>query len=140
MTADPVVAKLGSVPLFAELSKRELKALAGKGREVEVRPGTTIVFEGMQGSDFYVILTGTAEVTVDGKPVVTLGPGDYFGELSAITGAPRSATVTAAERLFALRLQTDDLRAFLEEHGQAAYRVLVVALRRLQRAQASPTS
>jgi CRP/FNR family transcriptional regulator, cyclic AMP receptor protein len=140
MTQDANLSKLRSVPLFAELSKRELRALAETGKEVEVPPGTTMVQQGLEGTDFYVIVSGKVEVTVDGRPVASLGPGEHFGELSAITGEPRSASVVTTERVFALRLDAEGLRAFLERHGEAAYRVLVVACRRLQRAVPSPSS
>lgn len=140
MVDDASLSKLRSLPLFSDLHKREVRSLAETGKEVEVPAGFTMIHQGMEGTDFYVILSGAVEVAVDGRPVASLGPGDHFGELSAITGEPRSASVTATERVFALRLNAESLERFLQKHGEAAYRILVVACRRLQRAAPTPAS
>ena len=69
------------------------------GRDLEernVRAGTQIVRQGhMSGVDFFVIVDGEVAVTVDGKEVARLGPGDHFGELALIGERERSSTVTA---------------------------------------------
>jgi CRP/FNR family transcriptional regulator, cyclic AMP receptor protein len=139
MPDDPILSRLREVPLFGGLSKRDLRAVAATGREVELAPGESVVHEGLAGADMYVILSGEVEITRGAERLGTLGPGEHFGELSAITGAPRSATVTATSRTFALRLDADAMRRFLERHGAAAYEMLVVVCRRLQAAAPSPT-
>jgi CRP-like cAMP-binding protein len=70
--------------------------------------GQAIVRQGEIGDKFYIIESGTVEVTAKkgGKPLtdVTLGPGDFFGEVALLTGAPRNATVIAREPVEVLTL------------------------------------
>jgi CRP-like cAMP-binding protein len=86
---------LERVPLFSGLGRRERVEIASsmKGRSLE--PGETIAVEGELGVGFFVIESGTARVTIGGDERRKLGPGDHFGEIALISGAPRSATVTA---------------------------------------------
>lgn len=86
---------LAKVPLFADLSKRDLEAVDRASKEVEHSAGTDIVREGEDGIGFHLILSGTAKVTRGGETLRELGPGDYFGEIALIDGGRRSATVTA---------------------------------------------
>ena len=61
-----------------------------------VAAGTTIVNEGDQGREFFVILDGTARVIREGRRIATLGPGSGFGELALLLdNVPRNATVVA---------------------------------------------
>lgn len=71
---------LSHVPLFAGLSARDLRRVAGLAEETWFNPGRVVVQEGKPGSSFYaVILDGTARVTRRGRTIRKLGPGDYFG-------------------------------------------------------------
>ena len=90
--SDDRLEQLRSVPLFAGLKDRELKDILGRTREVE-HTGGEIVEEGPKGVGFHLILEGSAAVLQHGQVRRTLGPGDYFGEISMIDGKPRSATV-----------------------------------------------
>src|SRR4029450_5123593 len=84
------------VPLFAGLSARDLRRVAGLAEETWFNPGRVVGQEGKPGSSFYaVILDGTARVPRRGRTVRKLGPGDYFGELALLTGGPRTASVIA---------------------------------------------
>jgi monovalent cation:H+ antiporter, CPA1 family len=97
-------ARLGSVPLFAGLSEEDLAALAEAMTEAEAAEGQILVAEGDFGHALYVIESGAAQVTTDGVPVRTLGPGDVFGEVAVLASGRRTATVVAASprRLLAL--------------------------------------
>jgi CRP-like cAMP-binding protein len=64
-------------------------------RTRRVAAGTTIVNEGEDGDEFFVILDGTARVSRQGRKIATLGPGSGFGELALFDNAPRNATVVA---------------------------------------------
>ena len=77
-----LVEELKRVPLFSELSQRQLKRLARDFKERTFQPGTSMLQQGhMSGVDFFVIAEGEASLSVDGKEVGRLGPGDHFGEL-----------------------------------------------------------
>ena len=92
-------AVIADVDLFRDLSKAQLKRLAGAASEVLHPPGKAVATEGGGALAFHLIIEGSATVSKDGHELRTLGPGDYFGEISMIDGRPRSATVTALEGL-----------------------------------------
>ncbi|KAI9206054.1 cyclic nucleotide-binding-like protein, partial [Polychytrium aggregatum] len=73
-----------------------------------------IVFSaGEDGSDMYFIQTGKASVIVKGSVVAEMEDGSFFGEVSLITGAPRTATVKAKTRLLVYKLMQDDFNRIL---------------------------
>lgn len=90
---------LDRVDLFASLEMEEKNELAAQLEQRQVRAGQQIVQQGAEGSSLYVVAEGLMEVRVrfeeDGpeRKVAQVGPGDFFGEMSLLTGAPRSATV-----------------------------------------------
>ena len=91
--ADAKTSALVRVPLFAHCSPRELEFVASRTDEVEVAAGRQLVRQGQPGDTFYVLLDGRADVEVDGRPRTTLGPGDFFGEISMLDRGPATATV-----------------------------------------------
>jgi CRP-like cAMP-binding protein len=86
---------LKQVPLFAELSRSELRTVASLADELDVPAGTALTLEGETGREFFVLVEGVAQVEEDGQVVRTLGRGDFIGEISLLTRGPRTATVTA---------------------------------------------
>ncbi len=100
MTRDEnnLVKMLSRVPLFAGLNEKELKVVADAGREVIFEPGRKIIEQGEPGLGFLLVLDGKVEVRKRGRKVATLGPGNFFGEMSVIDDKPRSADVVAVER------------------------------------------
>jgi hypothetical protein len=90
------------VPLFGSLSGPQLEQAAGLAVERREPGGATLVEQWEPSRDFFVLLEGEAEVMVDGEPVASVGPGEFFGELAAVDwgagfGYPRLASVTATE-------------------------------------------
>src|SRR5919197_3477432 len=90
-----VIQHFETIPLFASVSKRGLRAIVHAATEVDVRAGKTLVHEGEWGREMYVILRGTADVTKNGGKLRELVPGDFFGEMAFLAPAPWTATVTA---------------------------------------------
>jgi len=107
--------QLATVPLLSSFSKRELTKVARAADEVHVAAGRTIVEQGHVGHECFVILSGTASVTVDGTQIASFGPGDHFGELALLDGGPRTATVTASSDLDLLVLGQREFLGLLEE-------------------------
>ena len=116
---------LKRVPLFSELSQRQLKQLGHDFKERTFRPGTTIVQEGhMSGIDFFVVAEGEASVTVKGKEVGRLGPGDYFGELALIGERERLSTVTALTPVRCLAMASWNFRRFINRNPDVSWKLL----------------
>ncbi len=120
-----VTDELKRVPLFSELSQRQLARLARRVRERLLEPGTSVVQEGkMSGIGFFIISEGEATVSVGGKRVATIGPGDHFGELAMITESERTATVTAKTRLRCLEIPFWEFRDFAAENPDVTWKLL----------------
>jgi CRP-like cAMP-binding protein len=105
-------------PFFgAVLDQSELDLLAAELRITDHPRGTVIMHQGETGSSLFVIVSGKASVSVHspgGEAVVTtLGAGDIVGEMSLMTGARRSATVTASRKLTAVEVTKSALERLL---------------------------
>ncbi len=97
-TNKPVVLDLHSIPLFKEMPTRKLSKYEGFIDWHTFKHGEKVLEKGERSSDVYFIVTGGAHVLnfADTGRVIdfsVLGPGAFFGELAAIDGLPRSATV-----------------------------------------------
>jgi CRP-like cAMP-binding protein len=116
---------LRQIPLFGELSQRQLKRLATDFRERRVKEGTSIVRQGeMSGIGFFVITEGVAAVEVDGHEVATLGPGAHFGELALISEGLRTATVTAMTPMTCLEITFWDFRRAAKANPDITWKLL----------------
>jgi hypothetical protein len=107
-------------PLFEMLSDDEREAVV---REMELEThdeGSVVITEGEPGSSMYLIASGEVKVYTRGTGstgtvyLARLGEGDFFGEVSVLTGKPRTATITASQRSELLRLDRDKLEGVLE--------------------------
>jgi len=118
------MAALAAAPMFADISKRHLKAIAEVTAIRGFAANTVVMTEGTPGSSFLVIMEGRAKVTRNGRTVARLGAGDFLGEISLIDPGPRTATVVATDALTCLDLAGRDFRRILEANPQLAMRVL----------------
>jgi CRP/FNR family transcriptional regulator, cyclic AMP receptor protein len=84
---------LQKVPLFRDLSKRQLDEIAKHADEIEGKPGEVLVRQGEVGHELIIIVEGSARVERDGQVIAHLKSGDFLGEMSLLDGKPRSATV-----------------------------------------------
>lgn len=123
---------LGSVPLFEGLSPRELDSVYEAGKEVTFEQGKDIVEQGATGVGFHLILEGEANVLVGDKEQAVLRAGDYFGEMSLLDGAPRSATVRAATPVHTLTLPSWAFGPLVDKNPSIARKMLVELSRRLR--------
>src|SRR5262249_45349317 len=89
------VDQLNAIPLFSGLAPADVQFLAGQMDEVSVPAGTVLITEGAGNNGFLVILEGVVDVSVGGKHRRTLGPHDFFGEISMLELDPATATVTS---------------------------------------------
>jgi CRP-like cAMP-binding protein len=132
-------AALERVPLFANLSQRQLRHVARRAVEVRVREGATIVLRDQPGREFFVILEGRAVArTADGDEHV-LGPHDFFGEMAVIDGGPRSAAVFARSDMVLMMFSRREFMRLLHEQPSIAIAVIEELAGRLRRLEAAPT-
>jgi small-conductance mechanosensitive channel/CRP-like cAMP-binding protein len=105
-------ASIGSVEIFASLTDEQRAQLLHKTCASLYAAGETIVREGDAGSSMFVMLRGEAIVTLAGTggEVARLGEGAFFGEMSLLTGEPRTATVSAVSDCEVLEIGVDAFR------------------------------
>jgi CRP/FNR family cyclic AMP-dependent transcriptional regulator len=130
---------VASVPLFASLSKRELKELASTMHEYNFPAGKELMTEGEEGIGFFLIAEGEAMVTLRGSEKRTLRPGDWFGEMALIDGGTRTASVKAVTDLRCFSLTSWEFRPLVYEHPAIAWAVMERLVHRVRDAEANAT-
>jgi len=136
-TKEQVLALLGRVDLFEDLSKADRQKILNASKEISFRKGEDVVVQDRSGGRFFLIIEGEAVVTIDGRRLSHFGPGDYFGEMSLIDGQPRSATVTAKTDLSTFTIASFNFRPLIREHPSLAQHLLVALCRRVRSADRS---
>lgn len=127
---------LARVPLFSMLPKKDLDKLAREAHDETFPAGAVLTSEDMEsGVTFGVIMQGRAAVSVHGRPVRTLGPGDYFGEMALIDHSFRSANITAETELRCLMFVAWVFRPFAMEHPESAWALLEMMVQRVRDAE-----
>jgi CRP-like cAMP-binding protein/sugar phosphate permease len=106
---------VGLLPSLSSLSAGERKNLIARASVSEAPAGTTIISRGETGDAAYFILSGQAAAGIatpggDYRSLSTMQAGDFFGEIAALTGSPRTATVVAAEPVTLLQVPAQNLR------------------------------
>jgi CRP/FNR family transcriptional regulator, cyclic AMP receptor protein len=131
-TREDVIPTLEKMPLFRDVSGRELRDVAACFDDATFLADHGVLTEGMTGPEFFIILDGTASVLIDDEVVATLGPGDFFGEVAALDGGPRTASVRAETQLRCVTLPVNGLRQFLLDHPVVAINLLPEIVRRFR--------
>src|SRR5262249_11984315 len=134
---DTISERLSQVSIFAPLSDEETAKLARATTTRVFAPGEAIVRIGAEGKSMFVITRGSVRVQVmeNGYPriVNTLGENDFFGEMSLLTGEPRSATVVAAEETEVLRINKSALKPIFEGNPELVRSVGEIAEERKEK-------
>ncbi len=123
------------VPLFANMSQRDVEGIAALFKERHFVAGETITKEGAGGAAFFVIESGQAIVSVGGRQRATLSKGDYFGEIALIDEGARSATITASTDLACYGLTYWEFRPLVQQNATIAWNLLQTLAKRLRTAQ-----
>jgi CRP/FNR family cyclic AMP-dependent transcriptional regulator len=136
---------LAKSPLFAELAPNELDALTRAAEQREFARDEVIFTMQEPADGLYVIATGRVKVAVSssgGKELIlaTLGPGQFFGEMSLLDDEPRSANVVAQLPTAAYRIRRQEFDNLLESHPAIARKLLRELSLRLRRANAQMES
>ncbi len=122
-TSEDVAGWLSQSPLFGELDPEGIDRLATIAVAVEYPPGTAIISEGEQGEAFYILHSGQLSVGAadfgdEQKTVATLEPGSIFGEVSALTGEPRTATITSMDACRAFKFEMVAVFSILKDYPE----------------------
>ncbi len=132
LTYVDIILRLRSLDLFAALTTRQLAELAHVVREEAYDAGADIVREEEFGDQMYVIVAGHVSVRREERTLATLGPGEFFGEMSVFDGETRSATARAETAVRVMRLDREDLLHVMEEHPGIAIAVCQTLSRRVR--------
>ena len=127
-----IAERLSQLALFADLTPMQLEAIAHSFDESVFQPDERVLRHGLSGGNFYVILEGEARVVLGENVLRTLGRGDFFGEIAALTGEKPSADVVAQTMLRCLVIPPQELERLLLERPQMMLRLLRMEARRLQ--------
>ena len=128
---------LAAVPLFNELSERELERVASVAVPRAFPKGVRVFHEGDTSDACYVVRDGDLRVTrehPDGRAIAlaTLGPRDIFGELAILDGGTRSASIETLSDCELLALPATDMRRVIADHGEIAAKLISALTRRLR--------
>jgi CRP/FNR family transcriptional regulator, cyclic AMP receptor protein len=123
---------LGQLALFADLTPAQLEAVAHTHEEDVFAAGERVLRKGLSGGNFYVILEGEAAVELDGEQLARLGRGEFFGEISALTGEPPTTDVVAVTILRCLVIPAQQLERLVLDRPEFALRMLRIEARRLR--------
>jgi pyruvate,water dikinase len=123
------------VPLFTNMSPRDVEGIAALFKERRFATGETITKEGAGGAAFFLIESGEAIVSVGGRQRSTLTKGDYFGEMALIDEGARSATITARTELVCYGLTYWEFRPLVQQNATIAWNLLQTLVKRLRNAE-----
>ncbi|HEY8170033.1 MAG TPA: ATP-binding protein [Candidatus Limnocylindria bacterium] len=138
---DAIVERLRVTPLFGGLEDAELTRLAELGEVVDLAPGELLIREGELADALYVVLDGELEVTklagTSEIPLALVGPGALQGEIAALEGGRRLASVRASGEAEVLRIPIDAIRQLLDAGPDVALAVIRTAVGRLRSMEAT---
>jgi len=133
---------LRSVDFLNPLPADELRLLAENLRVQHFASGEVVIRQGEVGASFFMLQEGQIQVEIEAggatNRIATLGAGDFFGEMSLLTGAPRTATCRAEGRVTLYEIDKDHFAGVLLRHTEMANRMsAILAERQLAREQSA---
>ncbi len=131
MATNAMDAALARIPLFAGLSKREIRHVSGLATAIRLAAGKELTRQGDQGREFLLVLEGTVDVIIDGRTVATCGAGDFFGEIALLEGGQRTATVVATTEVLVEVINRADFRQLLADLPQIDAKVRAAEAQRM---------
>lgn len=132
MAKDERVERLRAIPLFMACSDKQLQFISRSVEDLDFKAGKVLCQQGRSGGEFFIVLSGEAEVERDGKVVDTIKAGDHFGEIALLDNGPRTATVTAKTDLRCLVLSPRQFQDVLHQDAEIAVHMLRDVTKRLR--------
>jgi CRP-like cAMP-binding protein len=128
---------LATIPLFENLSAKQLAAVDGLVTQLDVAQGRELIREGQPGREFFIVVDGEAEVRRGGEVVAVRGPGTFFGEMALLLDRPRNASVVALTDMTIEVIERRDFRRLLDEFPDLYEPLLQATAQRLAEMDAS---
>lgn len=130
---------LRNVPIFADLSEKELARIAKLGTRQKYKKGSVVVIEQESGAALFIIISGKVKVVrmdESGREVILsiFGPGEFFGEMSLLDGMARSASVVATTKAELFMIHRRDFLQMLNDYPSIAISLLAELAMRLRKA------
>lgn len=132
--ADAKTAQLKAVPLFAHCTAKQLAFIATQVEDMEFPAGKVLCREGQSGGDFFILVSGAADVTRGSKKITKMRPGDFFGEIALVDGGSRTATVTTTAASRCLVLGPRQFQNVLHQDTDIAHSVMKALTLRVREA------
>lgn len=132
MASDPKLDLLRKVPLFSEVSRRELLRVAQLADEIDLPADRVLMRQGDRGDSLFVLLEGGAKVERNGKVVAERGPGEFFGEIALVVEGPRTATVTLTRPSRLLVIGHREFHSLMDQFPSIKLCVLETLARRVR--------
>jgi CRP-like cAMP-binding protein len=127
---DEIYTILHQVPLFQELSRREIGKLESILHHRVFAPNESIVQEGELGAGMYIVISGQVEITQQGEEgniqhLATFGPGDFFGEQALLDESPRTASAIAVTTCQAVGFFRPDLLELIDSNPHLGLKIVM---------------
>jgi diguanylate cyclase (GGDEF)-like protein len=116
--------RLRATELLGALSESDLRHLVDECPEITLEPGECIFEEGEEGRSLYLVLSGTAEVSKQGKKIAEGQPGEYYGEMALIEKRERSATLCALGAAVVMEIPEPQYLKYIAKNPQALLALL----------------
>lgn len=143
--AAPVRHSITSATIFQGCSTKQLSEIDALGTAISVAAGQQLTKEGRVGREFGVLLDGSATVTIDGREVAKLGPGDHFGAMALLesvgdSDSTRSATVTADSDMWISMMSVGEFTSLTSQFPEIADLLRKTAAERRAANEPTPSS
>src|SRR5262245_7233723 len=126
------------IPLFADCDRAHLQVIAFSSERVEFEKGQAIIAQGMQGAAAYLILSGGGEISIresgDIRPIGTIEPGAFIGELAMIANIPYAVSIIATENVIAAKVPRSLFMRVVGEFPEFGTRVHAALAKKLSQA------
>jgi len=132
MARDEKIDLLRTVPLFAGLDEGGLERVSTLADIIDLPADRVLMKQGDQGSEMFILVSGSARVDRDGQSLGERGPGEVLGEIALLDGGPRTATVTLDEPSRLLVVARREFQVLMDEFPEIRLCVLEAVAHRLR--------
>jgi CRP/FNR family transcriptional regulator, cyclic AMP receptor protein len=128
---DSIDEQLSAVPLFAGLSKRQLRRISSLMTRIDRPAEQVLTTQGEPGFEFFIVLEGEVEVRQGDRVIATRRAGEYVGEIALLDRRPRTATVVATTPVSVEVLNRREFASLLAQAPELSEQILATMAQRL---------